>query len=212
MTLPQHALRALFAGLGLLFLLGSCQRLNSASGPWDVQEFYAGGLSASGDREVEHSWAPFAEGRSRLEQIQRTESGKVARELVVCYLAPEADSGRWESSGSSSSSDGQGFEKVIRLAYEGSQQGLNHDRDLIYFAGWPNGKTGARLEIEEVRIRGRALPAAADLFVVVRATHATLLSCEIDPAWPAVRSDPGGFLDAVCAAHTDIESALSFAR
>ena len=212
MTSPRHRLRALFAGFGLLFILGSCQRLNSASGPWDVQEFYDGALLTSGDREVEYSWALFAKGRSRLEQIQRTESGAVARQLVVCYLAPEGDSGRWESPGSRSSSDREGTEKVIRLAYKGSEQGLNHERDLVYFAGWPDSKTSARLEIEEVRVRGRALPAAADLFVVVRATPTTLLSCEIDPAWPAVQSDPVGFLDAVCAAHADMESVLSFAR
>ncbi|MHC4376516.1 MAG: hypothetical protein ACYS26_07960 [Planctomycetota bacterium] len=213
MFASRPALRGLLAALGLLLVLGSCQRSYSASGPWGVQSFHPGGSHSSGSRGLESSWAHFAERGSRLHQIRRTENGALARQVVVCYLAPEGDAGRWDDGGSSSKSDGKQTEATFHLAYTGSPQGMDHEQDLGYRASWSSADPSAPLDAEEVLIGGRGLPVASDLFVVVRATHpSSLLTCEIDPAWPEVRADAVGFLDAACAAHPDIDAALSFAR
>lgn len=213
MLAPRSKRRAFVAGLGLLLVLGSCQRSFSASGPWGVQSFQPGGGSTTGDRGVATSWAQFAERGSRLYQIRRTDGGALARQVVVCYLAPQGDTGRWDGSGSSSKSEGSWTQTTIHLDYTGSQQGMDHEQDLGYRASWASADPSAPLDSEEVQIGGRGLPVAADLFVLVRATHpSSLLTCEIDPAWPEVRADAAGFLDAACAAHPDIDAALSFAR
>ncbi|MHC4839216.1 MAG: hypothetical protein ACYTF3_13730 [Planctomycetota bacterium] len=213
MFVSRPALRGLLAALGLLLVLGSCQRSYSAGGPWGVQAFHPGGSNSSGSRGLESSWAQFAERGSQLHQIRRTENGTLARQVVVCYLAPEGDAGRWDDGGSSSQSNGQWVQMTFHMAYAGSRQGMDHEQDLGYRATWPSAAPGAPLDFEEIQLGGRGLPVAADLFVVVRATHpSSLLTCQIDPAWPEVRADAVGFLDAACAAHPDIDAALSFAR
>lgn len=215
MSAPRTSRRAFVAGLGLLLVLGSCQRSYSysASGPWGVQSFHPGNGSTSGDRGLTSSWALFADRGSRLHHIRRSQAGVLARELVVCYIAPQGDAGRWDDGGSSSQSNGQWTQMTFHMAYSGSREGMDHEQDLGYRARWSSADSSAPLDSEEVQLGGRGLPFAADLFVVVRATHpSSLLTCEIDPAWPDVQADPVGFLDAACAAHPDMDAALSFAR
>ena len=133
--------------------------------------------------------------------------------MVVCYLAAEGDSGRWDDSGSSSQSSGQWIQTTMHLEYRDSDQGMNHEQDLAYRASWGSSDPSAPLDSEEVQFGGRGLPVASDVFVLVRASQpGSLLTCELDPAWPDVEADTVGFLDAACAAHPDIDAALSFAR
>lgn len=215
MLAPRPARRAFVAGLGLLLALGSCQRSfsYSASGPWGVQRFHTGGGSTTGDRGLSSSWAHFADRGSRLHQIRRSDAGGLARQVVVCYIAPQGDKGRWDDHGSSSKSEGNRIQMSFQLSYSGSQQGMDHEQNLGFRAQWSSAAPKAPLDFEEVLLGGRGLPVSSDLFVVVRATHpSSLLTCEIDPAWPEVRVDTVGFLDAACAAHPEIDAALSFAR
>lgn len=203
------ALRSLIAGMGLLAVLAGCGSGFAGSGPWKVSSFHPGARSSSDDREIRSSWALLGERGSRLQCIYRSQGGALERQVVVFYLAADNDAGRWDDGGSSSQSDGQWIQTTVHLEYVDSDQGMNHEQDLGYRASWESGAPGAPLDFEEVQFGGRGLPVASDLFVLVRASQpGSLLTCEIDPAWPELEADAVGFLDAVCAAHPDIDAVL----